>query len=179
MTPRTELPRPELPRPELSIGHPEFDAFLSAPVGEGADGVELSMMSALARIGLDPWSEAARLSDLPRDAAVEALALTLGKLPPDSWHPADDLRDLADRARRLADCLPRSHRPVEQPAEQPVEPGATAPSRPAKAAASKKAGGSLSWLLYAAIAFGFYLLFSQLQPDHQFEPASRAPTTQQ
>ena len=34
MTPRTELPRPELPRPELSVGHPEFDAFLSAPVGD-------------------------------------------------------------------------------------------------------------------------------------------------
>ena len=187
MTPRTELPRPELPRPELSIGHPEFDAFLSAPVGEGADGVELSVMSALARIGLDPWSEAARLSDLPRDAAVEALALTLGKLPAGSWPPADDLRNLADRARRLADCLPRSHRPVEQPVEQhvgqhvgqPAGPGAAAPSRPAKAAASKKAGGPMLWLLYAAIAFGFYLLFSQLQPDHQFEPASRAPTTQQ
>ena len=174
MTPRTELPCPELPRPELSIGHPEFDAFLSAPVGEGADGVELSVMSALARIGLDPWSEAARLSDLPRDAAVEALALTLRKLSAGSRHPADDLRNLADLARRLADCLPRSHRRVEQPVEQPAEP-----SLPAKTAASKKAGGPLSWLLYVAIACGFYLLFSQLQPDHQFEPGSRASTTQQ
>jgi len=34
----------------LSIGHPEFDAFLSAPVGEDADSVELSVMSALASI---------------------------------------------------------------------------------------------------------------------------------
>jgi hypothetical protein len=34
------------------------------------------------------------------------------------------------------------------------------------------------WLLYAAIAVGFYLLFSQLQPDYQLEPASRASTQQ-
>lgn len=172
MTPRTELPRPELPRPALSIGHPEFDAFLSAPVGEGADGVELSVMSALARIGLDPWSEAARLSDLPRDAAVEALVLTLGKLPAGSRHAADDLRNLAERACRLADRLPRSHRPVGQAIGQAVE-------QPAEVAASRKAGGPLLWLVYAAIGFGFYLLFAQLQPDHQFEPASRTPTTQQ
>lgn len=117
MTPRTELPRPGLPRPELSIGHPEFDAFLSAIVGADADGVELSVMSALARLGLDPWSEAARLSDLPRHAAVEALTLTLGKLPAGGWKPADDLRNLADLAHRLADCLPRNHRPVDRPVD--------------------------------------------------------------
>ncbi|MBL6614766.1 MAG: hypothetical protein ISP45_12190 [Reyranella sp.] len=175
MTPHTELPRPELPRPELSIGHPEFDAFLSAPVGEDTDGVGLSVMSALARIGLDPWSEAARLSDLPRDAAVEALALSLGQLPPGSWTLAGDLRSLADVARRLADCLPRSHRPVDAPGQ----PSNAAEPRPAMVAAARKAGGPLAWALYAAIAVGFYLLFSQLQPDHQFEPASRAPTAQQ
>jgi hypothetical protein len=162
MTPRPELPSPGLPRPELSIGHPEFDAFLSAPVGEDADGVELSVMSALARTGLDPWSEAARLSDLPHDAAVEALAATLGQLPAGSWKQAGDLGTLGDLARRLADCLPRSHSPV-------CEPG-----RPA--AAARTASGPMLWLLYAAVAVGFYMLFSQLQADNQLEPSSRAAT---
>jgi hypothetical protein len=158
------------PRPELPMGHPEFDAFLSAPVGEDADGVGLTVMSALARIGLDPWSEAARLSDLPRDAAVEALAVTLGKLPAGSWKPTDDLRNLAELARRLADCLPRSHRAVAAPGR----PAGAARSRPA----ARTASGPLPWLFYAAIAVGFYILFSQLQPERQLEPAPR-PSTQQ
>jgi hypothetical protein len=170
MTPRSELPSPGLPRPELSIGHPEFDAFLSAPVGEDADGVGLSVMSALARTGLDPWSEAARLSDLPHDAAVEALAATLGRLPPGSWKQAGDLSSLADLARRLADCLPRSHRPVAQPGR----PADTAKSRPA----ARPVSGPMLWLLYGAIAVGFYFLFSQLQPERQLEPAP-SRTTQQ
>lgn len=170
MTPRTELPSPELPRPELPIGHPEFDAFLSAPVGADAAGVELSVMSALARVGLDPWSEAARLSDLPRDAAVEALAVALGKLPAGSWQPADDLRTLADRARRLADCLPRSHSPVAAPGR----PAGPASARPA----ARKASTPLPWLFCAAVAVGFYFLFSQLQPEHQLEPEPRRTTQQ-
>jgi hypothetical protein len=175
MTIDREQPNPERPRPELSPGHPEFDAFLSAPLGEGADGVGITVMSALARIGLDPWSEAARLSDLPREAAVEALALSLGKLPPGSWTPAGDPRSLADIARRLADGLPRSHRPVDAPRR----PAGAAESRPAaKAPASSKGARPLTWLLYAAIAVAFYLLLSQLQPDHQFEPVARPPTEQ-
>ena len=167
MTPRTQLPRPELPRPELSIGHPEFDAFLSAPVGEDADGVGLSVMSALARIGLDPWSEAARLSDLPRDAAVEALTLTLGKLPAGSGRPADDRSDL-ERARRLADCLPRSHLAVEAASRR----ASVVKARPAPRTVS----GPLIWLFYAAIAVGFYFLFSQLQPERQLEPGPSRTT---
>src|SRR5690242_19308420 len=115
------------PRPELPIGHPEFDAFLSASIGEDADGVGVTVMSALARLGLDPWSEAARLSDLPREAAVAALVLTLGRLPAGSWQRAGDQVDdqvgdrvgVGDLARRLADCLPRSHRPVSQPGQSP------------------------------------------------------------
>ena len=168
MIPRSESPSPELPRPELSIGHPEFDAFLSAPVGEDADGVALTVMSALARIGLDPWSEAARLSDLPHDAAVEALAMTLGQLQAGSWKQAGDLGSLGDIARRLADCLPRGHRPVDEPGR----PVTAAPKRPA----ARTMSGPMLWLLYAAIAVGFYMLFSQLQADNQLEPASRAST---
>ncbi len=168
MTPRSGPPFPELPRPELAIGHPEFDAFLSAPVGEEADGIELTVMSALARIGLDPWSEAARLSDLPHDAAVEALAATLGQLPTGSWKQGGDLGSLGDLARRLADCLPRSHRPVAEPGR----PAIAARPRPA----ARTASGPMLWLLYAAIAVGFYVLFSQLQADNQLEPSSRTST---
>ncbi len=162
MTSGPELP----PRPELPIGHPEFDAFLSASIGEDADGIGVTVMSALARLGLDPWSEAARLSDLPREAAVEALVLTLGRLPAGSWQRASSEGGFGELARRLADCLPRTHRPVS-------EPGQSGPQ-----AKSKAMSGPLLWLFYAAAAVGFYLLLSQLQPERQFEPASRESTQQ-
>jgi hypothetical protein len=43
---------------------PEFNPFLFALVGEEVDGVPLSVLSALSRLGLDPRDEAARLSHL-------------------------------------------------------------------------------------------------------------------
>jgi hypothetical protein len=43
---------------------PEFDSFLFAAVGEERDGIPLSVLSALSRLGLDPRDEAARLSHL-------------------------------------------------------------------------------------------------------------------
>ena len=39
---------------------PEFDTFLFASVGDEVDGVPLSVLSALSRLGLDPRDEAAR-----------------------------------------------------------------------------------------------------------------------
>jgi hypothetical protein len=50
---------------------PEFDHFLFAPVGEEVDGVPLSVLSALSRLGLDPREEAARLSHLTEEAAAD------------------------------------------------------------------------------------------------------------
>jgi hypothetical protein len=40
----------------------DFDAFLFAPVGEERNGMLLSVLSALARLDVDPWQEAARLA---------------------------------------------------------------------------------------------------------------------
>jgi hypothetical protein len=49
------------------IGTPasEFDDFLYAPIVEGGNGMVLSVLSALARVNVDPWDEAARLARLP------------------------------------------------------------------------------------------------------------------
>jgi hypothetical protein len=41
----------------------------------------LSVLSALARMGVDPWQEAARLAGLPREAATERLASIIAALP--------------------------------------------------------------------------------------------------
>jgi hypothetical protein len=53
---------------------PEFDEFLFASVGEEVDGMPLSMLSALSRLGLDPRDEAVRLAHLTKEAAADQLA---------------------------------------------------------------------------------------------------------
>ena len=48
---------------------PEFDRFLHASVGEDRNGYVVTVLSTLARLGLDPWKETAELVTLGRDAA--------------------------------------------------------------------------------------------------------------
>jgi hypothetical protein len=76
---------------------PEFDAFLFAAVGEEVDGIPLSVLSALSRLGLDPRDEAARLAHLTKDAAADQLARMIARLADRQWSVAE--------ARRIASGL--------------------------------------------------------------------------
>ena len=58
-----------------------FDKFLFAPVSDDENGMPLSVLSALARLGLDPWQEAASLARLPGTGATQRLASLIGALP--------------------------------------------------------------------------------------------------
>lgn len=81
----------------------EFDAFLYAPLGEENNGMVLSVLSALARLNLDPWEEAARLARMPRDAATQTLTAIITALPNrPSMRP-----DSATLAASVAALLPR------------------------------------------------------------------------
>jgi len=62
------------PRPAPRFIGQEFNRFLFALVGTDRYGHQLSVVSALARLDLDAWAEAAALARLPRDAAVNKLA---------------------------------------------------------------------------------------------------------
>jgi hypothetical protein len=73
---------------------PEFDTFLFATVGEEIDGMPLSVLSALSRLGLEPRGEAARLSDLTGEAAADQLARTIARLPGGRW-TASEMRKIA------------------------------------------------------------------------------------
>ncbi|MDG3041743.1 hypothetical protein [Roseicyclus marinus] len=64
----------------LRQGGTPFDGFLYAQLGEDSTGHEVSVLSALARLGLDPWDEAAALSALPRDSAAARLAGHLARV---------------------------------------------------------------------------------------------------
>jgi len=50
-----------------------YEEFLFTEIGEQENGMPLSMVSALTRLGLDPWDEARRLASLPTTGAVAAI----------------------------------------------------------------------------------------------------------
>jgi hypothetical protein len=49
----------------------------------------LSVLSALARLGLDPWKEATELSELPSDRATQRFAALIVRLPGGPWTLAE------------------------------------------------------------------------------------------
>lgn len=81
----------------------EFEAFLFAPVGEDGHGMLLSVLSALARLNVDPWREAAKLAGLPAEKATQRLTSLIAALPDGPPAP----RDAGTIAARLVKLLPR------------------------------------------------------------------------
>lgn len=69
-----------------------FNLFLFETLRVEDNGMDLTVLSALARAGYDPWAEAKRLATLPRPMAIDALF---------------ELTQDADMARQLARALPR------------------------------------------------------------------------
>jgi hypothetical protein len=82
----------------------EFQQFLYAPICEDHEGMTLSVLSALARQDIDPWTEAARLSRLPEETAVEQIVALLDALPRRIVASLDRIKV----AGRLSALLPRS-----------------------------------------------------------------------
>jgi hypothetical protein len=99
----------------------EFDEFLYAYIGEENNGMLLSVLSALARLNLDPWDEASRLARLPRPAAILFLTALIAALPPDSSARSNPTL----HAERLSALLPR--RGVSGPAPDPTVVSTPAP----------------------------------------------------
>ena len=59
----------------------EFDDFLFAPIGDDGNGMLLSVLSAFARLDIDPWHEASKLAQLPATTATERLTSLIAALP--------------------------------------------------------------------------------------------------
>jgi hypothetical protein len=77
------------PGASVSFFRPEFNDFLYAPVGADRSEMPLSVLSALSRLDVDPWREAAELAQLPPDTATKRLASLLARLPGGRWAQAD------------------------------------------------------------------------------------------
>src|ERR1700712_2187594 len=58
-----------------------LNAFLFAEVGQELNGSPLTILSTLARIGRDPWAEAARWAKLPKAAKIDALTQCIAQMP--------------------------------------------------------------------------------------------------
>ncbi len=166
--------------PQLSFGRSAFDAFLFATVGEDKAGTELTVLSALARLGLDPWNEAARLADMPRAAAVLALGKTIALLPLGNWKEADS----SDIATRLVGQLPAAGTPiVASPAGAGLVHTGLAHTGLAQLASMVKlptagwlTSRSTVVLVCAVLAIGWFYVLTNYEKSPPFESA---PTTQQ
>lgn len=91
----------------------EFDNFLFATIGEDKNEIPLSVLSALARLDIDPWQEAAELARVPRATATQRLASSITALRDG---PSAHL-DPATTAARLIALLPsraRSNIPLRE-----------------------------------------------------------------
>jgi hypothetical protein len=147
-----------------SFGRVEFNAFLFASLGEDKSGVELTVLSALTRLGFDPWQEAARLSELPRETAARTLAAAFALLPEGSWK----LSQMGALAARLVDCLPR-------PGAVPI--AVVASGQPTARATTRPTMRPTRWLFWLAVAVGWFFLLSHLTTTPAFEssPTVSAP----
>lgn len=79
-----------------------LEAFLYADVGAETNGSTLTILSILARLGKDPWMEAARWATLPKAIVIETLAQSIAEMP---LTPAA-LAGAQENAVRLVQLLP-------------------------------------------------------------------------
>jgi len=98
----------------VSFFKPEYDDFLYAPIGADKNEMPLTVLSALSRLDVDPWKEAAELSELPKDTATQRLASLIARLPGGRWAQTD-AKAIADR---LIELLPRRSRSNVQSKEK-------------------------------------------------------------
>jgi hypothetical protein len=137
--------------PAFGLGHSEYNPFLFAVVGEGELGLPLTVLTALTRLGIDPWAEAARLSDLPKDVAARMLAQTISALPRGDSEAAGS----EAVAARLVDWLPaRSVPAIPAPPTERREASRMEPEK-----AKSRLAIALPWvgLALAALLLFFYL----------------------
>ena len=79
-----------------------LEAFLYADVGKELNGSALTILSMTARLGCDPWAEAARWAMLPRAGVIASLTKSIGLMP----LVPSALTDAPATAARLVQLLP-------------------------------------------------------------------------
>ena len=128
----------------------EFDSFLCAPIGEEQNGMLLSVLSALARLDIDPWQEAATLTKMPARDATLRLTSLLSSLPSNAATPLTP-----SAVVRLISLLPQEPSRDRWPSDTSV--GATTRY------------GAIALYLFAA----FVIMFGEQYAGGRHAPASK------
>ncbi len=134
-----------------------LDAFLYADVGAELNGSTLTILSMIARLGRDPWTEAAQWAALPRARVIDSLAQGIAQMP----LVPSALAETRATAARLVQLLPAKTQDVRQ-----------GDAGKAKTAVSKWAPITI---VYCALAGGM-VLNALLMP--KLSPAVATPTEQ-
>ncbi len=124
----------------------DFDEFLFSSIGEDANGSTLTLLSALARLDVDAWDEAARLAALPVEKATQQLATLLATLPR-AVPPGAEPTTIAERLIAL----------LHRPARKTARASTTASGHPSPPRLAGK-GFHRAYYYLAALLF---LLFCQ------------------
>jgi hypothetical protein len=98
----------------FSLLHSDLNDFLFASLGDEQNGMPLNVVSALTRLDVDPWEEAARLAALPKALAAEALEPMIARLPIFRRQQSDNLVI----SQRLVELLPACRHPATPGPEQ-------------------------------------------------------------
>jgi len=136
----------------------EFHAFLFAALGEDRNGLPLSVLSALARMDLDPWEEAAVLARLPDESMANKVIALFRTVPDETLSDQD--RDTM--AKRLCALLPRP---------ETAHIKANAASLPADDATHSKLGIFLFSLFMIALMTTQFVM-ARMQPPKQGTPST-------
>lgn len=75
-------------RTTVAVPSSRYNDFLFSVICEEANGTQLSVLSALTRIDVDPWEEAARLSAMTEPIAKSRLISLLNRTSDRSWTPS-------------------------------------------------------------------------------------------
>jgi hypothetical protein len=94
----------------------QYNDFLFALIGEEKNETPLSVLSALTRLDMDPWQEAARLTQLPKEKAITDINCALGALPGGRW-TAPEANKIA---ARLVELLPSRSNDASSLAEERI-----------------------------------------------------------
>ena len=132
-----------------------------APIGAERNDSVLSVLSALARTGIDPWQEAARLAQLSKALATQRLTAIIAGLPDGQWAQAET----GAIAARLIELLPAK---------------GVAPSASPGPVGAKRLPSSLPLKLLLVVVLGGSTLFailSHLNSAPVIDPESSVSTT--
>ena len=150
-----------------SIERSQLEDFLFAPVGYERNGMLLSVLSALARLDIDPWVEAATLAKMSTEAATERMRLLIAALPGET---SAHLNVDAVAPRLIALLPPRQVIARPTPASRPT------PAKTARGVAVDHR--VVVFLIVMALSLGAQVLIRSVRPPVQVETVhATAPGT--